>query len=83
MITKNIYICEYCNTEYYGNEEEALNCEKRHKKELKLIGKKYHSSISVYPETVFISFENENEKVAKYNLVSVGTKEDFCFTEIK
>ncbi len=74
MITKNIYICEYCNTEY-GNETEAFNCEKRHKKELKLIGKKYHSSISVYPETVFISFENENEKVAKYDLVG--------FTEIK
>lgn len=29
MITKNIYICEYCNTEYYGNETEALNCEKK------------------------------------------------------
>ena len=29
MITKNIYICEYCNTEYYGNEKEALNCEKK------------------------------------------------------
>ena len=53
------------------------------KKELELIWKNYHSSINVYPETVFISFENENEKVAKYNLVSVGTKEDFCFTEIK
>ena len=35
MITKNIYICEYCNTEYYDNETEALNCEKRHKKRVR------------------------------------------------
>ena len=62
MKTNMRYQCEFCGTEYV-DKEKCEKCENNHKKELKIISKKYvpiRSDNTGYPVRIKVEFEDGN-----------------------
>lgn len=60
MKTSTRYQCEVCGTEY-SDKNKCKQCEENHKKNLKIIGKKYVSfkgDNTGYPTRIEVEFEN-------------------------
>ena len=60
MKTNTRYQCEYCGTEY-RDKEKCNQCENNHKKNLKIVGKKYVSfkgDNTGYPTRIEVEFDD-------------------------
>lgn len=64
MKEKKLYVCEFCNTSY-NNKKDAEECEKNHKKAVKISNMRYLPSKSDRtgrPDRVCIKFEDGSEE---------------------
>lgn len=56
----NLFVCEYCNTQY-KDKDRAIECEKHHKRIKKIVSAKYRSINSCadgIPDYVTVEFED-------------------------
>ena len=83
MVTKTLYTCQFCNTDY-ADKEKAMECEKNHKikpKIKKSVFQPYEQDRSGYPMRINIEFENG--EVITYKRGSLKSIPEGCPTKVK
>lgn len=67
MIVSKKYVCEFCSSSYYY-EEDALKCESGHRKINRIVSNKYYSRESKAPNTIVVELDDEEKTRVRYRI---------------